>query len=551
MYQLLKFLPLLLMFSCSGPPPPLTLSDGKIYDATHLGNIGKIAFMTDWVSHDEFSEADHLQEVNLQATTELNGRMYLNKTITSYLNDLAPDQPVYDLCATGSFQFTFLVDDEPIYVYNLPTGAGSCDFKNEETIYGIPFRGIKELDHWGRFLWLKFWKLGDGESALETGNHQLKIEVRPYWDGEEFLTGPLIASGELRITNGEETPLSPEAVNLQPIAPTTAFPINTDAFDPAPIERINRRIATGSYEEVTSLVVLQGGALLVEEYFNGANRETIHDTRSVGKSFAGTLLGQAIADGYIQSIQQPLSDFYDFTQYQNPAPAKPATTLEDLLTMCAPFAANDDDLSSVGNEENMYPTKDWVRFTLDLPARPTDNWQYFSAGAVVLGDIIHRSVPGGLVAYAQQRLFEPLGITDQQWQYTPTGVGNTAGSLGMSSLSYAAFGQLYLEQDEATLPASWKEKSLEPLVPRQDEKQGHYGYLLWHDVLEVDGKLFEVIAASGNGGNKIAILPELDAVIVLTATAYGKPTGHFQAEQILKEVIQALPATTGATALPE
>ncbi|MFK8164812.1 MAG: serine hydrolase domain-containing protein [Lewinella sp.] len=538
---MLRYLPLLLLcFSCGEPAPELALNQGEIYDDRHQANIGKIAFMTDWTSHEDFSEADHLTTVDLNTTTELNGRMYLDKTITAHLHDLAPGLTVRELCDAGSFQFTFLVDDAPVYVYNLQTGAGSCEYKNEETIFGIPLRGAKELDHWGRFLWMKFLKLGDGDAALNGGNHVLEIEVRPYLDNGEVITGPVIAKGGIRVMTSEQE-VDPKEVAVQSISPTNQFPIATEALLADRIEAMNSKIVTGQFEDITSIVVLKNGALVLEEYFNGADRETIHDTRSVGKSFAGTLLGQAIKDGHIKSIDQPLADFYDLSKFDHPSAFKAATTLRQLLTMTGGFASNDADPDSPGQEEKMYPTKDWVRFVLDLPGREATDWQYCSAGAVLLGDIIHRAVPGGLEAYAREQLFSPLNITDQQWQLTPTGIGNTAGSLQMSALSLASYGQLYLDGGRDLLPENWAEESLSPLVSRNDDKNGHYGYLFWHDVLTVNDTAYGAAFASGNGGNRVMMIPELEVVIVITGKAYGKPYAHLQAEEIARDyLLQAM-----------
>jgi CubicO group peptidase (beta-lactamase class C family) len=534
---MLRYLPLLLLcFSCGEPAPELTLNEGKIHDENHRANIGKIAFMTDLVGYDDFDEADHLTRVDLNMTTELNARMYLDKTIISHLHDLAPTRSVRELCAAGSFQFTFLVDDAPIYVYNLQTGAGSCEYKNETTVYGIPLRGTEEQDHWGRFLWMKFMKLGGGDAALSEGNHLLEVEVRPYVDTGEVVIGPLIGKGNIRV-NSTEREIDSKEVVVQAIAPTDRFAIAADAPGKGRIEAMNRKIVSGQFEDVTSIVVLKNGALVLEEYFNGADRMTIHDTRSVGKSFAGTLLGQAIKDGYIKSIDQPLSDFYDLSKFDHPSSFKATTTLLQLLTMTAGFAGNDADPDSPGLEDNMYPTKDWVRFTLNLPAREKTDWQYFTAGVVVLGDIVHRAVPGGLQAYAREQLFTPLGITDQQWQRTPTGVGNTAGSLQMSSLSLAAYGQLYLDGGRDLLPTGWAAESLSPLVARNDEKDGHYGYLFWHDVLTVNDEAYSVAYASGNGGNKVMMIPALEVVIVITTTAYGKPYAHRQADEMVADYL--------------
>jgi len=536
MYRLIILSLLLLLTACKEQAPtiPLKLSQGEIIDDFHQIQIGQIRFFNDWIGYEDFGPEDFITNHNINEKTALNARMFLDRTITSHLHDLAPELTVEELCAAGSFQFTFLVDGTETYVYNLPTGAGSCDYKNEATVIGIPWLGEEEQDHWGRFLWVKFMKLGGGEAALSRGIHKLAIEVRPYIEQGSLKTGPLIASGSLR-TIATLPEVTPEEITLQAIAPTDRFPASEATLNEGPLVTMNTKIARDQFVDITSVIVLKEGELLLEEYFNGADRTTLHDTRSVGKSFAGALTGIAIKAGHLESVDQPVSNFYTSDGFDNPSPFKSGTTLRQLLTMTAGFDGNDSDLDSPGQEENMYPTKDWVKFTLDLPARSDTNWSYFSAGTVLLGDILHRTLPDGLERYAEKHLFTPLKITDQRWQQTPQGVGNTAGSLQMSSLSLATFGQLYKDGGRDILPKKWVTTSLQPLVPRKDEKAGYYGYLFWNDSIKANGKTYTYAHASGNGGNKIIILDELNVVIVITATAYGKPFAHWQAEEILSK----------------
>ena len=113
--------------------------------------------------------------------------------------------------------------------------------------------------------------------------------------------------------------------------------------------------------------------------------------------------------------------------------------------MSSGFDGNDEDDSSIGNEENMYPTEDWVKFTLDLPYQDSlkNKWHYFTAGVVLLGDILNKSVPNGLEKYAENKLFKPLEIKNYKWQYTPQNVPNTAGGIQMNALDFAKYGRSY------------------------------------------------------------------------------------------------------------
>jgi len=270
--------------------------------------------------------------------------------------------------------------------------------------------------------------------------------------------------------------------------------------------------------------------------------------RSVGKTMASTLMGIAIDEGYIKDENQTLSEFYDLNEYQNYSTQKDKVTLKNLLTMSSGFAGNDMDSNSPGNEENMYPTKNWVKFALDLPMDnskvTSKNWQYFTAGAVILGDILNNSVPNGLEKYAENKLLKPLNINQYQWQYTPTEVPNTAGSFQMSALDNARWGQLYLDNGSIAgkqiLPKSWVQKSLSKQIKLPNLDNEYYGYLLWNKTYQVNGKNYEAYYASGNGGNKIMLFKDIGVVIVITATAYNQAYAHYQSDEIVEKYL--LPA---------
>ncbi|MBN9337768.1 MAG: serine hydrolase, partial [Chryseobacterium sp.] len=267
---------------------------------------------------------------------------------------------------------------------------------------------------------------------------------------------------------------------------------------------------------------------------------------SVGKSFSSALMGIAIKDGYIKNENQTLKDFYDLKQFKNYSLKKDSVTLKSLLTMSSAFDGNDEDYDSAGNEENMYPTDNWVKFTLDLPM--TENkigktWHYFTAGVVVTGDILDKSVPKGLKDYADKKLFQPLGITNYKWQFTPQNKPSLAGGLRMRALDFAKFGQLYKNNGtwngKRILEKNWIQKTFTNYFADNKESEG-YGYLFWRKVYKVGNKSYESYQSSGNGGNKIIIFKEFPIVIVITAKAYNRPYAHSQVDKIVQEYL--LPA---------
>jgi CubicO group peptidase (beta-lactamase class C family) len=216
--------------------------------------------------------------------------------------------------------------------------------------------------------------------------------------------------------------------------------------------------------------------------------------------------------------------------------------------MSSPLDGSDMNEDSPGNEEKMYPTSNWVKFALDLPIDATKatnaHWDYFTAGVILLGDILNKSVPRGLEQYSAQKLFGPLGITNFAWQETPQHVVNTAGSLQMNSLDYAKFGQLYKNGGSwnglQIIPKSWIDSTFTKAFEIPERTNEYYGYLFWEKSYPVRGKSYETWYCSGNGGSSIFVFRDLRLVVVITAAAYNQPYGHSQIDKIMERYI--LPA---------
>lgn len=133
------------------------------------------------------------------------------------------------------------------------------------------------------------------------------------------------------------------------------------------LEAMDKAVETGKFKKIKSVIVIRDGELLVERYYNGAGPDITHNPRSVGKTFLIPVLGIAMAEGYIKSLDQPLSDFYDLKAYEDYSAKKARVTLRHLVTMTSGFDGCDFERDSPGNEENMYPKPDWVLWTLNLP----------------------------------------------------------------------------------------------------------------------------------------------------------------------------------------
>ena len=328
--------------------------DRDIADAPRRADVGRVAFIEKPVPVESSSEADFLKEFELREPCDLNIVVFLKEPLTRSLSALAPGVDGDELNGNGNFRVTFFVDSRPVYSEDLPPGAGTAESKKTRTVFRVPLLSTIREDSWGRFLWFRFLMKG-GEEALTSGAHVLGIEFRPYVKAPDLRIGGPIAAGRLTLIVHKPR-VDPGSLEPQAIRPGSGFPISDARLDGDKIRDMNVRIAERTFKDITSVVVLEHGRLLVEEYFNGADRGTLHNTRSVGKSFASALMGIAIRDGRIKSVGQTLGEFYDLARFANGSPKKAAVTLENLLTMSSGFAGNDDDENSPGYEEKMYPT---------------------------------------------------------------------------------------------------------------------------------------------------------------------------------------------------
>jgi CubicO group peptidase (beta-lactamase class C family) len=513
----------------------------------HKVNVGRITLMNGNIPIEQYKETDFLKIFELKPITDLNIRVFMSNSVTNYLHVLSPQLSPEELIIKGNYQFSFFVDGNFIYKENLHHGAGLK--KHTTTTFRVPLTTSKGEDWWGVYMMERF-MLNGGEKVLNNGVHNFKIEMRSYLQVDEnspVKVGNLIAEGELQLKI-KIPKITAKQIAIQPIKPNSGWAISNSLFDKKKVAELNKSIAQKSFKAITSIVVIKENKLLLEEYFNEANRNTLHDTRSVGKSFTSALMGIAIKEGYIKNEHETLHSFYNLKEFSNYTTKKDSVKLKDLLTMSSAFDGSDQNDDSPGNEENMYPTANWVKFALDLPIDSTKSnggqWDYFTAGVVLLGDILHKSVPDGLEKYADKKLFQPLGIKNYQWQYTPQKVANTAGGLKMSSLDYAKIGQLYKNRGQwngkQILPEKWVDETLTKHLVIPERQNEFYGYLFWNKTYVINGKSYETFYCAGNGGSKIFIFKDLPLTIVITAKAYNRPYGHSQVDKMMEDYI--LPA---------
>ena len=303
----------------------------------------------------------------------------------------------------------------------------------------------------------------------------------------------------------------------------------------ASVEDIGAAVSSGAYQQITSVIVARDGVVLYEHYFDAEGAEALRNTRSATKTVTGMLIGAAIDRGLLR-VNAPVMPFFkDRWPVANPDPRKDRITVEDFLTMSSPLECDDENDFSRGNEERMYLVEDWVKFTLDLPIKgfpdwqkkPADSpygraWSYCTAGAATLGPLLERATKQSVPAFAQSALFGPLGIERVHWQFQPLGSAMTGGGLELRSRDLLKLGQLYADggrwQGRQVISEAWVRQSVSPHANARADTD--YGYFWWLQTFQVGGQKLPTYGMYGTGGNKVYVLPEQHAVVVVTTTNF-------------------------------
>ena len=335
---------------------------------------------------------------------------------------------------------------------------------------------------------------------------------------------------------------------------TTAEP-SKSGFD---AERLGTVIAAMMSGEtnIHSVLVERHGRLVAESYRAGADRSiydlferqiefgpaVLHDTRSVGKSIVGLLIGIAQERGLLR-ISQPAIDFYPEHAELSAAEHK-AIRLEHLLTMSSGLAWSEGG-GFPDDEHRLYWKWSPSRYVLGRPVAgsPGHAFNYNSGGTAVLADILSRVTKTSLQDLARESLFEPMGIRDWKWISDLHGRPMAFTGLRLRPRDMAKIGRLVLDdgrwQGRQLVPANWIRASLEPRVATGIANL-HYGYHWWAGSVAWRERRLPWSAAFGNGGQRIFVVRDLDMTVVVTAGAYGDSHVARRVRTFLEEVVSSV-----------
>ena len=358
-------------------------------------------------------------------------------------------------------------------------------------------------------------------------------------------------------TGVEALLLAAIVLNLQPVQ--AASPA-LGGFDATVLLNLEGQIRAGELSNVHSVLVIKDEQTEVEWYFEGPDErrgktlgvvefapETLHDVRSVTKSVVSLLFGIALAEGAIESLDEPVLNF--FPEYADLyTPERLQIRLSDLLSQTSGIRWDERTLPYTNprnSETAMDMAEDRYRYILSQPIEsvPGEQFNYSGGNVALLAAIIARATNTPIETYASTKLFLPLGITQFDWVKDQKGIPYAASGLRLRPRDMAKMGQLMLQEghwvDRQIVPATWIETSTSRHAQFLPDLQCgvQYGYLWFLGTICAGDFDTPFFFASGNGGQNIMVFPSLSIVIVTTAGMYNDIQGDRSTNNIIEKIL--------------
>lgn len=272
-----------------------------------------------------------------------------------------------------------------------------------------------------------------------------------------------------------------------------------------------------------AVLVLQGGKIRLEQYYLTGGREVNWLSMSVAKSFISAMVGIALEEGHIASVEDPVTEYVSSLK----GSAYDGVRIKDILQMSSGARWNEDygdpesDINRMGRIMAAGGSLNEFAATLTAEKPPGTYNLYNSTDTQVLGMLLQESTGRTVTSYMQEKIWQPLGMeSPAYWIVDDDGMEMAFGGLNATARDYAKLGELYRLQgkwrEQQIVPAQWVSASVTPdaphLMPGDNPSSGStmgYGYQWW--VMDGDEGEYSAI---GVYNQFIYVNPTKDLVIV-------------------------------------
>ncbi len=272
------------------------------------------------------------------------------------------------------------------------------------------------------------------------------------------------------------------------------------------------------------IIIIKDGYIVGEAYFGDFTRSSRHDSWSLAKSVSSALIGIALDRGWIGSVNDEIFHYFPRWQTADTPEVNRRVTLRHLLTMTGGLEWREEDYYGDTSQEDIFrmyrEADDFIQYVLAKPVvvEPGTRWYYSSGESMLLSGILESATGERAFAFAREHLFNPLGISNVNWESDPAGHTITGWGISATVRDYAKFGYLYLSEGQwevrQIVSISWVRESTRAF----SNKTTHFGYLWWllhaYDSYREIGVTEGTFMASGAFSQCIIVVPENNLVVV-------------------------------------
>ena len=306
-----------------------------------------------------------------------------------------------------------------------------------------------------------------------------------------------------------ETEVIPASTNPQP------WPIHKDyntVHATQALSEMNDTLGTVAF------LIIKNDSIWYEKYFEDFGKNSQTNSFSMAKSITSAMLGKAIDDGFIKTLEQPVGDFY-------PQYVGTGLTVGDLSSMASGLDWDESYSNPFGMTARAYYDSDLAETILKLKVvdSPGVRYKYLSGNTELLAMVIQKATKKPLADYLEESFWQPMGAENPAvWQVDDdkNRLVKAYCCIGSNARDFARFGKLYKDYGKwngrQLLDSAFVEKSITPRFPKSPE----YGYGFW--LSDFLGK--KIFVMRGILGQYVIVIPEDDLIIVRLGQQRGNKT---------------------------
>ena len=282
------------------------------------------------------------------------------------------------------------------------------------------------------------------------------------------------------------------------------------------IQPDNETLAKIESFEPVAFLVIKSGRIIYEKYWEDYGPESLSNSFSMAKSIVGLLVGAAIDDGYIKSIDQPVADFIPVFRNEKNRDLK----IKDVLTMSSGLNWDESYGTLFNTTTEAYYGKNIKEqiYGLEVIEKPGVKFNYLSGNTQLLAMIVEAATNRKISEYASEKFWKPMGaVNDALWCLDDvTGMEKAFCCFNSNARDFARWGKLVLNNGiwngDTLISPDYIQASVQPadLTDETGNKINYYGYQWW--IHDANG--WKVPYMRGILGQYVFVVPEENAVIV-------------------------------------